>query len=136
MPSARLKPGESPEQARLRYNAEMAEYRKRRKADGNPIKEKYDYDKDSDQALRSRYGITKADAQRMLDEQGCGCAICGTVVTLDNRGKDRADRSAVDHCHTTGKVRGILCTSCNLGLGKFKDNPDLLLRAAAYLTVP
>jgi hypothetical protein len=42
-------------------------------------------------------------------------------------------RLNVDHCHVTGKVRGILCNSCNNGLGRFRDNPDLLLKAADYL---
>ena len=51
------------------------------------------------------------------------CVICG----------DPAQNLAVDHCHETNKVRGMLCSSCNLGLGKFKDDPQLLEFARIYL---
>lgn len=62
----------------------------------------------------------------MLAEQNGGCRICGTS---NKRGKPLA----VDHCHTTGKVRGLLCTSHNTALGKFKDDPGLLASAITYL---
>jgi hypothetical protein len=52
------------------------------------------------------------------------CQICGL--------KDRRSLN-IDHCHTTGKVRGLLCDNCNKGLGLFKDNPDLLNNAVKYL---
>jgi hypothetical protein len=46
---------------------------------------------------------------------------------------DRGPRVHVDHCHISGKVRGVLCQNCNLGLGHFHDTPEKLERAAAYL---
>lgn len=79
----------------------------------------------------ARYGLTEADYEEMLAAQGGGCMICGSLEAM----KGRPDVSfRVDHDHTTGAVRGLLCAPCNSGLGHFKDNPDLLMRAAAYLT--
>lgn len=78
-----------------------------------------------DYHLRSKYGLTLKDYERMLDQGGGGCWICGTEPT--------ARRLHVDHDHKTGKVRGLLCWSCNSSIGRFKDNPELLMRAAAYL---
>ena len=75
--------------------------------------------------LKTRFGITLGDYDRMLAEQDGGCAICG-----------RADPNfslAVDHCHKTKRVRQLLCTKCNQGLGHFRDDPALLLRAIEYL---
>lgn len=76
-----------------------------------------------------RYGITAADYRRLLAEQGGGCAICGNRDSGDGRG----NRLHVDHCHSTDIVRGLLCSSCNFGLGKFEDDPARLERAAMYL---
>jgi hypothetical protein len=70
-----------------------------------------------------KYGIPREELQRMLDAQQGGCAICGTV------GK----RLTVDHDHASGRVRGLLCESCNFGIGKFYDNADWLRRAAWYI---
>jgi hypothetical protein len=80
------------------------------------------------QKLCAQYGITCADYERMLQAQFGGCAICG-------RGQSRSsdDNLYIDHCHKTGRVRGLLCTACNAGLGQFQDDPKLLRRAARYL---
>ena len=59
----------------------------------------------------------------MMAEQKGLCAICQTQL----------EESNIDHDHTTGEVRGLLCTPCNLGIGMFKDNPDVLNRAIRYL---
>jgi hypothetical protein len=75
---------------------------------------------------QSRYGTTKDEVDRMAQT---GCAICGTT---DWPG--RHNRPHVDHDHTTGAVRGILCSECNTGLGKFRDDPDRLTAAIRYLT--
>jgi hypothetical protein len=75
--------------------------------------------------LRINYGLTTAEYDSLLEEQGGGCAICS--------GTDSERRLAVDHCHDTGKVRGLLCTACNVSLGRFKDDPELLVSAAIYL---
>lgn len=76
--------------------------------------------------LRSIYRIGLEDYESLLKKQGGGCAICGT--------KDSGKYTfAVDHCHETKKVRGILCHWCNKGLGQFYDNPENLRKAADYL---
>lgn len=72
-----------------------------------------------------RYGITTDDYARMFEGQDGACAICKRPPT------DK--RLAIDHCHTTGKVRGLLCGPCNVSLGQFGDNPRTLLEAAKYL---
>jgi hypothetical protein len=77
-----------------------------------------------DYELRRNYGITLKDYNALFDKQGGACAICLQALTA---------RLHVDHCHNSKEVRGLLCTSCNNGLGRFKDRPDLLEAAAAYL---
>lgn len=77
--------------------------------------------------LRNKYGITPEIYQEMLDKQKGKCAICGTDSCSTGR------RLAVDHCHTTGKVRGLLCAHCNTALGKFNDDPQRIQSAINYL---
>jgi hypothetical protein len=79
--------------------------------------------------MRRNYGIEPADYYKMLDEQGGGCAICGSK-TPGYKGKKKF---AVDHCHATGAVRGVLCHPCNKALGLFKDEPEIMVKAAAYI---
>lgn len=79
-------------------------------------------------SLKSKYNISLADFKQMILNQGGNCAICKTkLYTLDIKSVH------TDHCHTTGKVRGILCKYCNFGLGWFKDNTKLLENAITYL---
>ena len=77
--------------------------------------------------LRIKYGITTDKYDELLSAQGGGCAICGGTDNPD------ATSLAVDHCHITGRIRGILCGPCNKAIGLMKDNPVLLTQAAAYL---
>lgn len=78
--------------------------------------------------FKKQYGISLDDYYEMLDKQNGTCAICKTDVP-----NKRTKFFAVDHCHTTGKVRGLLCSSCNRGLGLFRDNENLLFSAINYL---
>lgn len=71
------------------------------------------------------YGITPEDYTKKWNAQGGVCNICG--------GDNEIRALAVDHCHTTGRIRGLLCDTCNVMLGCAKDKPALLLRAAQYL---
>lgn len=81
--------------------------------------------------LRTTYGLTVDDFENMLKNQDYKCAICLSDKPNTEKGVGRGWH--VDHDHKTGKVRGILCNYCNHGLGKFKDNPESLRRAAEYL---
>jgi hypothetical protein len=78
------------------------------------------------------YGITKDQFDKLLKLQGGGCAICGTSKPGTRKGQPV--RFSINHCHRTKVIRGILCSNCNNGLGRFKDNPDLLRAAIAYLS--
>ena len=78
------------------------------------------------------YGITLDDYAAMLKSQAGVCAICKCVEVALGKG-GRVKPLAVDHDHDTGKVRGLLCHSCNHGLGVMRDNPALLRAAADYL---
>lgn len=73
-----------------------------------------------------KYGITTDQYTEMLEKQQGMCAICGDT---HNRGK----RLCVDHCHKTGKIRGLLCLSCNIMLGNAIDSPATLRAGAQYL---
>lgn len=74
-------------------------------------------------SLKSLYGLTVAQWDRMVIRQTGRCAICEAP----------ARDLHVDHCHETGKVRALLCTKCNRGLGLFNDDPDRLRAAARYV---
>lgn len=83
---------------------------------------------DRQRAWRLRkFGITQSDYDRMWAEQGGVCAICY------GRCQVHGELLSVDHDHETGQVRKLLCGHCNKGLGLFRDNPDFLMEAAAYL---
>lgn len=80
-----------------------------------------------DNYLIRNYGITSAEYDEMFEAQDGVCAICGQEEQVKTRGL------SVDHCHTTGKVRGLLCSYCNMGLGLFKDDTESLINAVKYL---
>ena len=75
--------------------------------------------------LKRAYGITVEEYDALLELQGGVCAICGNPP-------DRS-RLSVDHNHSTGQIRGLLCNSCNVGIGHFRDSQDLLAKASEYL---
>lgn len=79
------------------------------------------------QVRRRTYGLTDSAYQAMLIEQRGSCAICQTPF------EDLPRAVHIDHCHATGKVRGLLCRTCNLVIGFFKDDTERLLKAAIYL---
>lgn len=80
-----------------------------------------------------RYNITIDDYNELLNKQNGVCAICGNNETVIHGKSGELKPLSVDHCHVTGKVRGLLCSSCNLSLGGFKDNVKTLKSAIKYL---
>lgn len=79
-------------------------------------------------ALNANFKMTPQEYDEMLESQGNVCAICGGV-------NESGRMLAVDHCHETNQVRGLLCTNCNTGIGMLKDNIDLLQNAITYLNI-
>jgi hypothetical protein len=92
---------------------------------------RYNYKQDKDLKLKKAYGISLDEYNELLSKQNGKCAICG----VDNNGKyrNKSRALAVDHCHTTGKIRGLLCSDCNTGIGLLKDNVNFLQYAIKYL---
>jgi len=72
---------------------------------------------------KSKYQITKDEYAQMLESQHGSCKICKTEMKT----------ICIDHCHETGKVRGLLCRKCNTGIGMLQDNLDIVQNAAEYL---
>lgn len=84
--------------------------------------------------LKNTYGITYEEYLKLLADQKEKCAICGGEgFKIDPRQKIKL---VIDHCHTTGRVRGMLCHNCNRGLGLFKDSVYNLQKAIDYLEIP
>lgn len=81
--------------------------------------------------LKWKYGITLEEYDAMFEKQGKKCAVCEAT---ENKGLKQDDRSwSVDHCHTTGQIRGILCNNCNRAIGLLQDSKEIVYRAAEYL---
>jgi hypothetical protein len=76
-------------------------------------------------SLKTIYGISLDDYARLLARQGGVCAICQRPPAKE--------RLCIDHCHATGKVRGLLCRACNFALGLLRDDANAVMAAAAYL---
>lgn len=83
--------------------------------------------------LKCKYGLSLEDYDNLLLIQNGVCAICGCKETSISNKKGGVDSLRVDHCHTTGKVRGLLCSKCNFGIGNFKDSLQLLISATSYI---
>lgn len=88
---------------------------------------KYNPVNDRRKHLLRTYGITPEQYDVMLEEQGHVCAICKRPERIKGR------NLCVDHCHSTGKVRGLLCNACNIALGKLEDNLESIKAAIRYL---
>ena len=82
--------------------------------------------------LKKSYNLTEDDYIILFNGQEGLCLICKATLYNPFDRKD-GERPHVDHCHVTNKVRGLLCGNCNVGLGSFKDNQELLIKAARYL---
>lgn len=80
--------------------------------------------------FKNKYGLTLEEAKAVVARADGECECCGRKVEPHGTGACKNDVANIDHCHTTGKVRGILCNKCNQALGLLNDKPQL---AVAYL---
>jgi hypothetical protein len=91
----------------------------------NPERTKARDAKANIRSVLKNHGMTLDQYEKMLQHQKGVCAICGEISSR---------RLCFDHNHSTGKVRGLLCSKCNFGIGQFNDDIELLMAAAVYLT--
>lgn len=80
--------------------------------------------------LKHKYDLTLPQFKRIKEELGTDCMICGEPTVENTRGRHNM---CIDHCHDSGKVRGILCHHCNCAIGMFKDNVPVMKKAIKYL---
>lgn len=85
-------------------------------------------DRYHDYHLKRHYGMTKGEYALMFEAQGGRCAICGSTNP-----STRTKRLDIDHCHETGRIRGLLCGNCNRGIGYLKHSINVLQSAIKYL---
>lgn len=83
--------------------------------------------------ILNKYNISEKEYDDLFIKQNFVCAICEEPETSIDGQTQETKILSVDHCHNSKIVRGLLCNNCNQGLGKFKDNPKLLISAAEYL---
>lgn len=114
----------------------VKDYMRRRGITGmtSPENQRKWYDKSNAERTRAfnlkrRWGMSVAEADALIAKQGGLCLVCGCVMTL-TKGPRRAQ---IDHDHKTGLFRGVLCRHCNTGIGLLGDDPEVLMKAAAYL---
>lgn len=81
--------------------------------------------------VKAVYGITMEERDKLIAKQGGRCAICQVKF-----GEDKLTKPHIDHDHHSKRIRGILCTNCNVGLGMFRDDTRLLTKAKDYLSRP
>lgn len=86
-----------------------------------------------DAYLKRNYGITYDVYLKMLQDQDSKCYLCESEGFIMDKTKHKL-KLVVDHCHETGKVRKLLCHNCNRALGLFKDNKEVILAAAEYVS--
>jgi hypothetical protein len=84
-----------------------------------------------DRVMCWKFGLRPGEYAKMLALQGGLCAICHLIP--DEVQNTAGRRLAVDHCHQSGRIRGLLCDRCNRGIGQLHENPEILRRAAGYL---
>lgn len=111
-----------------RKRTDPAVLKDRRRRDYDRERAKKTPDQLRDDRYRWKFGITLDDYHKMLEKQDGRCGICKSTEAGGRWGT-----FAVDHCHTTGKVRGLLCSNCNNGIGKLGDTVEALESALDYL---
>lgn len=90
-------------------------------------------ERDRKNLIWGRYKLSWEKYLELHSVNSGGCAICKSPLSLVKNKESKFPTAIVDHCHTTGKVRGLLCSSCNKGLGHFKDSANFLEKASQYI---
>jgi hypothetical protein len=111
-------------EGKIKRNKRSNDFRSRLKAKDEPEMRR----RERESALRTKYGFGQSVFDAMFAAQQGKCAICQQPPT-----RGRGKRFHVDHDHQTGKIRGLLCSVCNVSLGGFGDDPNILRRAIGYL---
>jgi len=122
---------EKSEQQRERYNISQRKWRNKNSSKVNSAGRRYyqkNKDKDKNSKLKIKYGITLEQYEVMLEQQKGCCKICKTPQNELKR------NLAVDHCHNTGQIRGLLCHKCNTLIGSAKESKEILLKVIEYLS--
>ena len=101
------------------------------KKPATPESKERDYKRMIQRHMKKTYGITLEDYNLMLERQNGRCAICNGQEIF--RGKGKIHNLSVDHCHASGKVRGLLCRNCNQVIGTFKEDIQRFKNAIKYL---
>lgn len=120
------------EQSRLSYERRKIKYKsleyleKYRKVPKNKVEKRSNM-------LKNRYGITLEDYNLMLTSQNNVCAVCKKEEVAIDKRTGNTRNLAVDHCHSTGRIRGLLCTCCNTAIGSTKENVEILNNIISYL---
>jgi len=114
----------------LRNKTSMVRHSTCKECDKKRVKENHDPVAYRNAELQRRYGITQQDYEVMIAEQNNQCAICNAT---EPGGRHNRGYFVVDHCHTTGKVRKLLCHNCNTALGLVGDNTHILQSMIEYL---
>lgn len=83
--------------------------------------------------IKRYYGISREEFLEVLEEQNGKCAICDIDMETFSFENNKANTLCIDHCHTTGKFRGLICNNCNRAIGLMKDNENILLSAYKYI---
>jgi len=115
----------------ITYTSACKDCTKKRNRDAYKIKDRGSQTRSGH--LQRAYGLSEEEYNRLYMMQSGVCAICGKPETSVNKKTGQVYNLSVDHNHQTGAVRGLLCYSCNLSLGHFKDDISKLLAAIEYL---
>jgi len=109
------------------------EYKARSHRSGKNRRKKSNYREKNREHTLKKYGLSLQDYDNLCDEQNGLCLICCKPESIIDYNTKKLKPLAVDHCHITNKVRGLLCSKCNQAIGLLQDSPKLLHNAATYL---
>lgn len=90
-------------------------------------------EKRKDYYLKAKYNTSWEEFSNLFTTQNGTCCICMKKISIFAETSDYSSVACVDHNHTTGEIRGLLCNHCNTAIGLLKENPELFKRAISYL---